>query len=89
MKIKKGYLLREMAGGVNVVVGVGNEANTLKGYVTLNDSGALIWKVLEKGASLQDVVSAILSEYEVEEEIARKDAILVIDKLKEIGALDD
>ncbi|MBR2322048.1 MAG: PqqD family protein [Clostridia bacterium] len=89
MKIKKGYLLREMAGGVNVVVGVGNEANTLKGYVTLNDSGALIWKVLEKGASLQDVVSAILSEYEVEEEIARKDAILVIEKLKEIGALDD
>jgi hypothetical protein len=89
MKIKKGYLLREMAGGVNVVVSVGNEANTLKGYVTLNDSGALIWKVLEKGASLQDVVSAILSEYEVEEEIARKDAILVIEKLKEIGALDD
>ena len=89
MKIKKGYLLRDMAGGVNVVVSVGNEANTLKGYVTLNDSGALIWKVLEKGACLQDVVSAILSEYEVEEEIARKDAILVIEKLKEIGALDD
>ena len=89
MKIKKGFLLREMAGGVNVVVGVGNEANTLKGYVTLNESGALIWKVLEKGATLEDVVSAILSEYEVEKEVARKDAVLVIEKLKEIGALDD
>lgn len=89
MKIKNGFLLREMAGGVNVVVGVGNEANTLKGYVTLNESGALIWKVLEKGASLEDVVSAILKEYEVEEEVAKKDAILVIQKLKEIGALDD
>lgn len=89
MKIKNGFLLREMSGGVNVVVGVGNEANTLKGYVTLNESGALIWKVLEKGASLEDVVSAILKEYEVEEEVAKKDAILVIQKLKEIGALDD
>lgn len=89
MKIKKGFILREMAGGVNVVVGVGNEANTLKGYVTLNESGALIWKVLEKGASLDDVVSAILKEYEVDEELAKNDAVLVIQKLKEIGALDD
>ncbi len=89
MKIKNGFVLREMAGGISVVVGVGDKANHLKGYLTLNESGALIWKVLQKGGELSDVVSAILSEYDVDEELATKDAMIVIQKLKEIGALDD
>lgn len=89
MKIKKGFVLREMAGGVNVVVGVGEQANTLKGYITLNESGAFIWKVLEKGGSLGDVVNALLSEYDVDEKTATADSLSVIEKLKEIGALDD
>ena len=89
MKIKKGFVLREMAGGVSVVVGVGEKANELKGYLTLNESGALIWKTLEKGADLNGVVAKILQEYDVSEELATKDASLVIEKLKEIGAIDD
>ena len=89
MKIKKGFVLREMAGGVSVVVGVGDKANQLKGYLTLNESGALIWKTLEKGGELSDVVSAILNEYDVDEALAINDARIVIEKLKEIGALDD
>jgi hypothetical protein len=89
MKIKSGFVLREMANGVSVVVGVGDKAKELKGYLTLNESGALIWKVLQKGGELEDVVLAILSEYEVDRELATKDATLVIKKLREIGALDD
>ena len=89
MKIKKGFILREMAGGVNVVVGVKEQASTLKGYITLNESGALIWKVLEKGGSLCDVVNAVLEEYDVDEKTATEDCVSVIEKLKEIGALDD
>ncbi len=89
MKIKKGFILREMAGGVNVVVGVGEQAGALKGYITLNESGAAIWKVLEKGGSLSDVVSAILNEYDVDEKTATADCVSVIEKLKEIGAIDD
>ena len=89
MKIKKGFVLREMAGGVSVVVGVGEMSSQLKGYLTLNESGAIIWKALEKGGSVEDVVKAILNEYEVSEELATKDAVAVIEKIKEIGALDD
>ena len=89
MKIKSGFVLREMANGVSVVVGVGDKAKELKGYLTLNESGALIWKVLQKGGELEDVVLAILSEYDVDRELATKDATLVIKKLREIGALDD
>ena len=41
------------------------------------------------GASVEDVVNAILSEYEVPYEIAKKDVELVIENLRKIGAIDD
>ena len=89
MKIKKGFLLREMPGGTSVVVGVGENSEKLKGYLTLNESGAFIWKILEKGATVDDIVSEILKEYDVEEGIVKADVTDVVSKLKEIGALDD
>ena len=89
MKIKKGFLLREMPGGTSVVVGVGENSNKLKGYLNLNESGAFIWKILEKGATVDEVVSEILKEYDAHESVVRNDVLSVVSKLKEIGALDD
>ena len=90
MKIKKGFLLREMPGGTSVVVGVGENSEKLKGYLTLNESGAFIWKILEKGATKQDIVSAILKEYEgAPESVVEKDVDMVILELKKIGAIDE
>lgn len=91
MKIKKGFILREVSKeeGLSVVVGVGENAQKLQGYMTLNESGALIWKTLEKGATEEEVVSAILNEYDADKEVVEKDVSLVISKLKEIGAIDD
>lgn len=91
MKIKKGFILREMAenGGVSVVVAVGEAATKLKGYLSLNESGTLIWKTLENGASFDDVVNAVLNEYDAPEELVRKDVEAVISSLRNIGAIDD
>ncbi len=89
MKIKKGFLLREMPNGISVVVGVGENSDKLNGYLTLNESGALIWKVLENGATVDDVVNEILKEYDADESVVRNDVLSVISKLEEIGALDD
>jgi len=91
MKIKKGFILREVSKneGLSVVVGVGENAQKLKGYITLNESGALIWKTLEKGATIEEIVTAILAEYDAPEELVRKDVLNIVSKLKEIGAIDD
>ncbi len=91
MKIKKGFILREMSKdeGLSVVVGVGANAEKLNGYITLNESGALIWKTLSKGATVDDVVKVMVAEYDAPEEVIRNDVLLVIEKLREIGAIDD
>ena len=43
MKIKQGFMLREVAGNY-VVVAVGEASKKFNGVINLNESGAFIWK---------------------------------------------
>ncbi len=80
MKIKEGFILREVAGNY-IVVAVGSAVKQFNGVITLNETGAYLWKQLEKGCEEEQLVSALLSEYEVDEETAKKDVKAFIEKL--------
>lgn len=81
MKIKDGFILREVA-GTFVVVAVGNTVKEFNAVITLNETGAFLWKALEKGATEEELLQAILAEYDVPEEIAKADISAVVTKLK-------
>ena len=72
MKIKKGFVLRSV-GGENIVVPVGAMSKQFHGMINLNESGAFLWNFYTEEHSVDDGVAKLLSEYEVEEEIARRD----------------
>ena len=72
MKIKKGFVLR-VVGGENVVVPVGEMSKTFHGMINLNETGAFMWKFFSEEHTLEEGVSALLVEYEVEENVARAD----------------
>lgn len=86
MKIKEGFILREVAGSY-LVVAVGAAVKQFNGMINLNETGAFLWRLLEKGSDEDAMVSALLSEYEVEEEVARTDVKAYINKLTEAGLL--
>ena len=52
MKIKKGYVLKEI-GDSCVVVPIGEAAKTFKGVIALNETAKVLWLTLEKGADLE------------------------------------
>ena len=58
------------------------------GLMSLNESGALIWNELEKGADIDDLVKVILSEYDIDEETARADVCEIIELMKSRGLLE-
>jgi len=87
MKIKEGFVLREVAGSY-VVVAVGKAVKTFNGIINLNDTGAFLWKQLEKGSNLDGLKSALLAEYDVDEEIAERDAKKFLDKVTEAGLVE-
>ncbi len=73
MKIKEGFILRQIADS-NLVVPVGQMAKQFNGVIKLNESGVFMWKKLVDGIDLDGLVNALTSEYDVDEATARKDA---------------
>ena len=90
MKIKDGYVLREVAGS-NIVVPVGNAQVSFSGIMTLNDVGTFIWRMLESenGASREEIIDAVLGEYDAEAETVEKDVDRFIIKLRAQHLIED
>ena len=65
MKLKNGFVLREVA-AQTVVLPAGGELN-LNMMITLNDTGKFLWLRLQNDIARQDLVSALLDEYNVDE----------------------
>ena len=87
MKIKSGFMLREVAGNY-IVVAVGSRVKEFNGIINLNETGAFIWGLLEKGATEEELLTALLNEYEVDKEVARADVLSLLDKIREAGLLE-
>ena len=88
MKISKEFILREIAGEY-ILVPVGKTALTFNGLVTVNEVGALIWGMLEKGSAVSTIVNGTLDEYDVDEQTATADVLEFISYLKSNNIIDD
>ncbi len=86
MKIKDGFMLRKVADSF-IVVAVGDRVKEFNGIINLNETSALLWRTLEKDVTESQLVDALLSEYDVDREVAAKDVALFIEKLKEANLL--
>lgn len=86
MKIKEGFVLREVAGDI-VVIPSGDTLD-LNMMITLNETGRFLWELLEKGAEKEDLVQALTQEYEVSHEDANAHIDAFVAKLNENGLLD-
>ena len=85
MKIKEGFLLRQVA-GKNVVLPGGGDLD-LNMMIPLNETGAFLWERLQAGADEDSLVAALLGEYDVEEAAARKSVANFVKKLSDNGFL--
>ena len=82
MKIKSGFMLREIAGQW-VVVPLGSRVVEFNNIMTLSESGAILWRLLEKGAEENELVLALLAEYDVDDVTARTDVKLFLGSIQE------
>lgn len=86
MTIKENFVLRQVAGSY-VTVAVGEASVNFDGMLTLNESGALLWRTLEHGADRAALVRALTTEYEVSEAQAAQDVDEFLDMLRKAGCL--
>ena len=88
MNIKKNYVLRKVA-NTWIVLPLGEEAVNFGGMLTLNDSGAMLWKALKQGGDRDALVSALTQEYEVSYEEACTDVDAFLEKLIQAGCMEN
>jgi len=88
MKIKEGFLLRRV-GDNHIVVPVGARSVDFRCIITLNDTGAFIWEKLQQPCAAEDVVNALLNEYDVTADVAAADVAAYITAMREKGLLDE
>ena len=86
MKIKDGFLMRNVA-GKNIVVSVGAEIN-FSGMLTLNDTGVFFWNQLQNNITREELLEKILSEYDIDRTTALKDIDAFIEKLRQHEILE-
>jgi hypothetical protein len=88
MKIKNGFVLTEAAGN-SLVVAVGDMADKFSGYVKLNSTGAFIWKLIEnKEHSVDELATVLAGEYDITEDVARRDILAFEKTLADAGILE-
>lgn len=88
MKIKEGFVLEKVGTGY-LAVAVGARAKEFSGLVRMNSTGAFLWNLLvKKDMSREELLAAVLAEYEVSEELALSDIISFEKKLTEGGILE-
>lgn len=87
MKVKDGFIIRKIAGKY-MAVPIGSRTKELNGMIALNETAAFLWKKMEVDITQDELVSALLEEYEVNKEDAEKSISEFIDKLKDEGLLD-
>lgn len=88
MKIKSGFKLRSVA-GQNIVVPIGDAAIDFNGMISLNESGAFLFKALLEDTTEEALVSALFDGYDVSLECAKGDVAAFLNKMREAKLLDE
>ena len=87
MKIKDGFLVREVA-GTNIVVATGARMKEFSGIIKLNETGVFLWENLKAETDVQTLTAALTAEYDVTVEQAKKDVESFIATLKDVGIIE-
>lgn len=86
MKLQQEFVLRDIAGEY-VLIPVVSPEDKFNGIISVNETGAFIWKLLEKGTDRDELIQAVLDEYDVSLEQATADVDKFCGNLKELEIL--
>lgn len=84
MRIKNGFVLREVA-GQNMVIATGEASKDFHGMIKLNNTGKEIWQGLQEGLSEEQIAKKLQEKYQIDGEKAEQDTKEFVGKMLEMG----
>lgn len=86
MRISEHFMLRQVADEY-LVIPVGEAALRVKGLIGLSESGSLLYRRLQSGCGEEELVNALLEEYNIDAETARADTAAFLGQMRAMGIL--
>lgn len=87
LKASDEMLLRNIA-GEHILIPVGEAALKLHGMISLSESGLLLWNKLQEESSEEELIEAVLEEYDIDHETASADVQEFLNRLCELELLE-
>lgn len=75
--------------GETVLVPVGEQTRKLNGFATFSESGQLLWDTIARGCTEEELVQALLGEYDCTEEQAKADVCAFLEKMLKNGMIEE
>ncbi len=88
MKIKDGYILKEVA-GAKIVIATGTQKMNFNGVMTFNSVGADVFNMLDGTNTVEDIAKKIADDYGVPYERVKTDVENLIKKMKEHNLIEE
>ena len=88
MKAKQGFILRNVV-DEHILMPTGDNIAKFNGTVLLNEVSAFVWEKLQNPVSKDDLLRAVLDEFEVEKAVASADLDALLATLREYGIIED
>ncbi len=86
MRIKNGFVLREVAGQI-VVIATGEASKDFHGMIKLNVTGKVIWLALQEGLSEDEIAQRLQEQFDVDSEKALRDTRAFLEQMEGMGFL--
>jgi hypothetical protein len=89
MKIKKGFVLREVC-GENVIIGEGLGAINFGKMLALNESAAWLWKQAQEQGdfTIDSLAAKLCEEYDVTVDEAKNDVTEILKEWQDVGVIE-
>ena len=87
MKLKKDFVLRQVAGKW-IVIPFGDSTVNFHGMISLNETGAMLWRRMESECDAHALAVALTEEFEIDYEQALMDVNEFIDTLDRAGCIE-
>lgn len=88
MKIKSGFVMREVL-GKTMVVAVGDTAKEFRGMIKMNKAATRIWKGVEQGLTEEEIAASLVEHFEgVTMDKALSDTKKIIQKMTDAGIME-
>lgn len=88
MKIKDGFILKDVAGS-KIVIATGSAKLDFNGVITFNDVGADVFTMLDGTNSVESIVARISADYGADEKLVAADVERLIEKMKKFNLIEE